>query len=104
MKRTKTLRSFYCPTPTPLVRTDSSTPNQPSLEVPVLEPETLVIEEGQASLETEGSNTNNIDQVIADPGLRMPIEQIDANIRDAVRRAYIAKGPCQPKGHKYLKE
>jgi hypothetical protein len=104
MKRTKTLRSFYCPAPTPLIRTDSSTPNQPSLEEPVLEPETLVIEEGQASLETEGSNTNNIDQVIADPGLRMPIEQIDANIRDAVRRAYIAKGPCQPKGHKYLKE
>jgi hypothetical protein len=34
------------------------------------------------------SNINNVDQVIADPGLRMPIEQIDANIRDAVRRAY----------------
>jgi hypothetical protein len=49
------------------------------------------------------SNINSVDQVIADPGLRMPIEQIDANIRDAVRRAYIAKGPCQPKGHKYPK-
>jgi hypothetical protein len=103
MKRTKTLRSFYCQAPTPLIRTDSSTPNQPSLEEPVLESETLVIEEGQASLETEGSNTNNIDQVIADPGLRMPIEQINANIRGAIRRAYIAKGPCQPKGHKYPK-
>jgi hypothetical protein len=33
----------------------------------------------------------------------MLIEQIDANIRDVVRRAYIAKGPCQPKGHKYPK-
>jgi hypothetical protein len=49
------------------------------------------------------SNTNNVDQVIVDPGLCMPIEQIDATIRDAVRRAYITKGPCQPKGHKYPK-
>jgi hypothetical protein len=114
MKRTKTLRSFYCPAPTPLIWTDSSTPNQPSQEEPVIESETLGVEEGQASLETEGnnanesmgltdSNINSVDQVIADPGLRMPIEQIDANIRDAVRRAYIAKGPCQPKGHKYPK-
>ena len=87
------MRSFYCPAPTPLIRTNSSIPNQPSQEEPVIESETLGVEEGQASLETEGSNTNNIDQVIADPGLRMPIEQIDANIRDAVRRAYIAKGP-----------
>jgi hypothetical protein len=113
MKRTKTLRSFYCPAPTPLIRT-ASTPNQPSLEEPVIESKTLGVEEGQATLETEGSNvnesvglrdsnTNNVDQVIVDPGLRMPIEQIDANIRDAVRRAYIAKGPCQPKGHKYPK-
>jgi hypothetical protein len=108
------LRSFYCPAPTPLIRTDSSTPNQPSQEEPVIESETLGVEEGQASLETEGSNANesvglrdrninSVDQVIADPGLRMPIEQIDANIRDAVRRAYIVKGPCQPKGHKYPK-
>jgi hypothetical protein len=80
----------------------------------VIESETLGVEKGQTSLETEGSNanesvglryinTNNVDQVIANPGLRMPIEQIDANIRDAARRAYIEKGPCQPKGHRYPK-
>jgi hypothetical protein len=112
IKRRKTWRSFYCPTPTPLIQTDSSTPNQPSLKEPVIESETLGVEEGQVSLEREGSNanelvglrdSNNVDQVIADPGLRMPIEQIDTNIRDAARRAYIAKGPCQPKGHKYPK-
>jgi hypothetical protein len=108
------MRSFYCPAPTPLIRNDSSTPNQPSLEEPMIESETFGVEKGQTSLETEGSNanesvglrdinTNNVDQVIADLGLRMPIEQIDANIRDAARRAYIAKGPCQPKGHRYPK-
>ena len=114
MKRTKTLRSFYCPAPTPLIRTNSSIPNQPYQEEPVIESETLGVEEGQASLETEGSNANesvglrdsninNVDQVIVGPGLRMPIEQIDANIRDAVRRAFVAKGPCQTKVHKYPK-
>jgi hypothetical protein len=85
MKRTKTLRSFYCSAPKPLIRTDSSTPNQPSQEEPAIESETLGVEEGQTSLETEGSNANetmglrdsninNVDQVIADPGLRMPIK------------------------------
>jgi hypothetical protein len=114
MKRTKTLRSFYCPAPTPLIRT-ASTPNQPSLEEPVIESKTLGVEEGQATLETEGSNvnesvglrdsnTNNVDQVIVDPGLRMPIEQIDANIRDAVRRAYIARVHANQKVISILKE
>ena len=28
---------------------------------------------------------------------------MDPNIRDAVRRAYISKGPCQPRGHSYPK-
>jgi hypothetical protein len=28
---------------------------------------------------------------------------MDPNIRDAVRRAYISKGPCQPIGHAYPK-
>ena len=32
----------------------------------------------------------------ADPGKRIPISDYHANIRDDVRRAYIAKGPCQP--------
>jgi len=47
--------------------------------------------------------TPNSDDIVADPGLRIPIDQMDPNIRDAVRRAYISKGPCQPKGHAYPK-
>ena len=32
----------------------------------------------------------------ADLGKRNPISDYDVNIRDDVRRAYIAKSPCQP--------
>ncbi|KAL6870766.1 hypothetical protein ACP4OV_014614 [Aristida adscensionis] len=45
----------------------------------------------------------NDGDIISDPGLRIPIDQIHPNIRDAAKRAYILKGPCQPKGHNYPK-
>ena len=38
-----------------------------------------------------------------DPGLRIPILEYHPNIRDQVRRAYIDKGPCQPRLHKFPK-
>ncbi|KAJ1285613.1 hypothetical protein BS78_03G291900 [Paspalum vaginatum] len=38
-------------------------------------------------------------EIVADPGLRKPIEEYDINIRDAVRREYLIRGPCQPIGH-----
>ncbi|KAL6540509.1 hypothetical protein OROMI_024392 [Orobanche minor] len=38
----------------------------------------------------------NPDDIISDPGLRLPIESYNTNIRDQVRRAYLAKGPYQP--------
>ncbi|KAH7668712.1 Ribonuclease H-like protein [Dioscorea alata] len=34
--------------------------------------------------------------IIADPGLRKPIEEYDTGIRDQVRREYLLMGPCQP--------
>src|SRR5579883_2611559 len=37
------------------------------------------------------------DDIVADPALRRPIEKYDKNVQDQVRRAYILKGPCQPK-------
>ncbi|KAL9667941.1 hypothetical protein QQ045_002311 [Rhodiola kirilowii] len=39
--------------------------------------------------------------IVADPGLRKPIESYESNIRDRIRREYVAKGPCQPKGHNF---
>ncbi|CAM8913953.1 unnamed protein product [Rhodiola kirilowii] len=35
--------------------------------------------------------------IVADPGLRKPIESYESNIRDRIRREYVAKGPCHPK-------
>lgn len=43
----------------------------------------------------------NLDDVVADPGLRRPIEEYDVGIRDQVRTKYLLMGPCQPAGHKF---
>ena len=37
---------------------------------------------------------------MADPGLRKSIDKNMANIEN-VRRAYLQKGPCQPKNHNF---
>jgi hypothetical protein len=49
----------------------------------------------------EGITVFNPDHIISDPGLRIPIDQFAPNIRDEVRRAFIAKGPTQPISHKF---
>jgi hypothetical protein len=49
----------------------------------------------------EGITVFDPDHIISDPGLRIPIDQFAPNIRDEVRRAFIAKGPTQPIGHKF---
>jgi len=38
----------------------------------------------------------NPDTLLADAGLRRPIYEYHINDRDAIRRAYLQKGPCQP--------
>eukprot|EP00267_Zea_mays_P051504 XP_020404461.1 uncharacterized protein LOC109944191 [Zea mays] len=49
----------------------------------------------------EGITDFNPNHIISGPGLRIPIERFYANIRDEVRRAFIAKGPTQPTGHRF---
>ncbi|KAG8635677.1 hypothetical protein MANES_16G054463v8 [Manihot esculenta] len=41
------------------------------------------------------------DDIIGDPGLRKPIDSYPFEIRDSLRRRYLAKGPCQPVGHEF---
>src|SRR4051812_16820824 len=36
-----------------------------------------------------------------DPGKRIPIEDLDPDIRDLARRQYISMGTCQPTDHTY---
>ncbi|KAI0520270.1 hypothetical protein KFK09_007741 [Dendrobium nobile] len=43
----------------------------------------------------------DIDNLPADPGLRPSIWSYDVNDRDRVRRAYLLKGPHQPKNHQF---
>jgi hypothetical protein len=49
----------------------------------------------------EGITVFNPDHIISNLDLRIPIDQFAPNIRDEVRRVFIAKGPTQPIGHKF---
>lgn len=44
-----------------------------------------------------GEEPFDIDALEWDPTLRIPISEYPPNERDTIRRAYLAKGPCQPK-------
>ncbi|XP_042009030.1 zinc finger MYM-type protein 1-like [Salvia splendens] len=44
------------------------------------------------------------EKIKADPGLRDSMDSFDVNIRDRIRREYVAKGPCQPKSHDFPKK
>ncbi|XP_042031566.1 zinc finger MYM-type protein 1-like [Salvia splendens] len=44
------------------------------------------------------------EKIKADPGLRDSMDSFDVNIRDRIRREYVAKGPCQPKNHDFPKK
>ena len=59
------------------------------------------VEEEDVEQEVEGITEFNPDHIISDPGLRILIDRFAPNIRDKVRRAFIAKGPTQPMGHKF---
>ncbi|KAI5338336.1 hypothetical protein L3X38_017607 [Prunus dulcis] len=57
------------------------------------------------SSRTSSSRQSELDEVLAnlqaDPGLRIRMIEYDTNIRDEVRRAYLQKGHCQPRGHSF---
>jgi hypothetical protein len=98
MKRSRTITSYFTQPITPIIQS-SQPPHGINLE-PVVE-----------TVETEAQPSNvqqtipgvvpNQNGIIADPGLRVLIEDLDPNIRDAIKREYILMGPCQPKGHSY---
>ncbi|XP_022873882.1 uncharacterized protein LOC111392720 [Olea europaea var. sylvestris] len=45
----------------------------------------------------------DVTKLPTDPGLKIPILDYNANIRDEVRRAYMLKGPCQSQDHDFPK-
>jgi hypothetical protein len=66
--------------------------------------------EAQTQDEEETAGTNLIREfdanlhVIADPGCRIAIDRFHPDIRDEVKRAYLLKGPTQPRGHAFPKK
>jgi len=63
-------------------------------------PENPSDEEIHEEQETE-EGIYDVDRLPHDPGKRIPIIQYSANEQDAVRRGYIAKGPCQPRTYNF---
>ena len=124
MKRKRTLKCYFSPAPTPIIQPVSQIQRSAEVQSEVVEgtpifeepvgveepPTAAAVEDPPGPSNANGLQNNpqpqvtpNSDDIVADPGLRIPIDQMDPNIRDAVRRAYISKGPCQPKGHAYPK-
>jgi hypothetical protein len=54
--------------------------------------------QGEAAEQPNVGRAFNPDDIVADPALRRQIEEYDSNAQDQVRRTYILKGQCQPKG------
>jgi hypothetical protein len=118
-KRPRALTSFYSPTltlVTPTVqpdlnlnleRTVASTASTNVAEEITIEPEPAtkaVGEEGDTSQQQETPTSEQVFNIVVDPGLRKPIDEYAINIRDTVRREYLLRGPCQPICHTYPKK
>ncbi|XP_022882058.1 uncharacterized protein LOC111399066 [Olea europaea var. sylvestris] len=43
----------------------------------------------------------DVAQLPSDLGLRITIQNYDADVRDVVQRAYVQRGPCQPRNHEF---
>ncbi|KAL6599039.1 hypothetical protein ACP70R_045903 [Stipagrostis hirtigluma subsp. patula] len=50
---------------------------------------------------SESERIYDVDRLPHDPGKRMPISSYDVNDQDAVRRGFVAKGPCQTYAHAF---
>jgi hypothetical protein len=54
--------------------------------------------QGEAVEQPNVGSGFNPDDIVLDLALTRQIEEYDKNVQDQVRRAYILKGLCQPKG------
>lgn len=115
MKRTRTLQSYFSPASSQQKYNAPATNEEQAPEIGEIEEsaETNVeennspnnMEQNDAAIDVQQNNRHDDEfssaDIVADPGLRMPIEEINPNVRDDVKREYVLKGPCQPKGHVY---
>jgi hypothetical protein len=66
--------------------------NEPRIQVGVQENNSEDANGENVNGQVEGINQFNPDHIISDPGLCIPMDSFAPNIRDDVRRAFIAKG------------
>ena len=59
--------------------------------------------ENLASTPPMSSSKTNLENLPSDPAERKSIKEYHPNERDEVRRKYLTKGPCQPRGHDFPK-
>ncbi|XP_047949280.1 zinc finger MYM-type protein 1-like [Salvia hispanica] len=87
------------------IATPNSTVNQDGINVASFEANSEnIVSDPNAILNQERINIEvNPENIVSDPGLRSPIASYDVQIRDRIRREYVSKGPCQPKGHVFRK-
>ena len=105
-KRHRTLWSFFSPALTPVVpnvHPRSNLNSQPIVETGTCNNQAQEIATSHEQ-EQEIPPSEQVFDIVVDPGLRKPIDEYDVNIRDAVRREYLLQGPCQPIGHIYPKK
>jgi hypothetical protein len=79
--------------------------SQPTVELDQTSLPTEETSNENANFVEEGDSNNVLgpEDIVADPALRKPIEEMHPNIRDDAKREYVLLGPCQPKGHAYPK-
>ena len=105
-KRHRTLQSFFSPALTPVVpnvQPRSNLNSQPIVGTGTCNNQAQEIATSHEQ-EQEIPPSEQVFDIVVDPGLRKPIDEYDVNIRDAVRREYLLQGPCQPIGHIYPKK
>ena len=52
-------------------------------------------------IESNVAHESILEDIQADPALRTPISRGNPKLEDKIRRAYLQKGPCQPRGHDF---
>ena len=77
---------------TPIIQSSSSSVNQP---VPASDQVQISSKPSQDNVEID------LENLPSDPGLRPNIMSYPPNFIEQVRRAYLLKGPCQPRKHNF---
>ncbi|XP_047961421.1 zinc finger MYM-type protein 1-like [Salvia hispanica] len=95
----------------PIAEVSSSSVNEPPLlqpqELPIEDKDKVDLEDEPALLQSqelpnEDNDKVDLEKLPSDPGERPDIMSYPPNSIEQVRRAYLLRGPCQPRNHNFL--